>query len=143
MIRVTIHPKWVAGDRYGYLYDVTLDGRVIVSRSPVPGYDAARALLALGHSGPFETVDCRTGKVRMRFADIEKAAELTVIETDRDGLRVVKWRPFPSTSPAAAVRSAAPARFPPLPVPPTMSAVEAPVAADRTGANGLPDKVRS
>ena len=59
----------------------------------LPEHDAARALLARGITGTMQTVD-EAGNVRMRL-DIEKVAQLAVREDDA-GLRIVKWRPFPS-----------------------------------------------
>ena len=92
MIKVTLQPIWVGGARYGYLYDVKLDGQTIVSRSRDPEYDAARALLARGLTGRFETIDATTGKPRMRF-DIEKAARLCVVEEDGRRPRLRRWSP--------------------------------------------------
>ena len=39
--QVVLNPIWVGGARHGYLYDVMLDGEIIVSRSHDPEYDAA------------------------------------------------------------------------------------------------------
>ena len=67
MIQVVLKPIWAGGVRFGYLYDVLLDGEVIVSRASDPEHDAARALLAKGFIGSFETIDGKTGKPRMRI----------------------------------------------------------------------------
>jgi len=57
----------------GGIYDVTLDGKKIVIGSPNPARDAAAALQQRGFTGPFETLDSQTGRVRMRFSDIAPA----------------------------------------------------------------------
>ena len=51
-----------------------------------PECDAARALVAKGITGKL-TIDGKTGKPRT-IIDIEKAAQLTVSEVSRDGLRL-------------------------------------------------------
>lgn len=123
MIRVTLHPTWVGGARYGYVYDVTLDGEVIVSRSHDPEYDAARALLARGLTGRFETIDSKTGKPRMRF-DIEKAAGLCVVEEDGRRPRLRRWSP-----PGSGASTAAP---PLVPVPTALPIQNAPLEVRQT-----------
>lgn len=59
---------------HGGAYAVTLGEEIIVARSRAPERDAARALLLRGFTGPFETTDCQTGRTRMRFPDIARAA---------------------------------------------------------------------
>jgi hypothetical protein len=66
------------GDRYSVLFD----GKLIVERSHNPECDAARALLALGHTGKLTMLNGKTGRPRT-FIDIEKAAKLTVEERPR------------------------------------------------------------
>ena len=83
----------LAYGRRGQKYAVLLHGEVIVSASLDPEHDACRALLPRGITGTMRTVD-EAGAVRM-LLDIEKAGKLTVREDDA-GLRIVKWRPFPS-----------------------------------------------
>jgi hypothetical protein len=94
MITIVVE-KTGLGER-GLLYEARLDGEVIVTSSICPGYDAARVLQARGLSGPFQTVGS-TGRLRMTFPSIEKAALLTLREDDK-GLRVVKWRSLPRGS---------------------------------------------
>jgi hypothetical protein len=77
----------------GPLWDVLLNGERIVSRSVDPEHDAARALLGRGITGPFVTMD-DSGRVRMRFADIERAAGQCVVERRAGGLSVGPWKPF-------------------------------------------------
>src|SRR6185503_6747821 len=79
----------------GYRYDVIFNGKTIVGRSTDPEYDAARALLALGHRGRFRTIDFVTSKPRMIF-DIEKAARLRTVERDAGGITVGQYQPMTS-----------------------------------------------
>jgi hypothetical protein len=83
----------LACGRRGQKYAVLWHGELIVSASLDPEHDAARALLARGITGTMRTVD-KAGAVRV-LLDVQKAAKLTVREDDA-GLRIVKWRPFPS-----------------------------------------------
>jgi len=83
----------LAYGRRGQKYAVLLHGEIIVGASLDPEHDAARVLVARGITGTMQTVD-EAGNVRMRL-DIEKVAHLAVREDDA-GLRIVKWRPFPS-----------------------------------------------
>jgi hypothetical protein len=78
-------PRWNGG-RYGYLYDVVLDGETIDSDSHDPGHDACRALFSRGKTGKLTLVD-ETGVARMSF-DIVRAAFLTVSEESVRGLRL-------------------------------------------------------
>lgn len=72
-----------AGRRYVYVYEVTFDGETIVTGSPDPDFDLARALLARGITGKVTLVDGATGKPRT-LIDIEKAAKLrTAKSSDR------------------------------------------------------------
>jgi hypothetical protein len=87
------------------LYDLTLDGELLVSRSRDPEHDAARALRDRGYTGKFWTVDAKTGSRRM-LVDIAKAARLTVID-GAAGLSVKRWRPFPKGISRGAVVSPA------------------------------------
>jgi hypothetical protein len=74
-------------------YDVRLGEEVIVRGSRDPEHDAARALLARGITGPMTTTRAN-GVVCMRFASIEKTAQLTISETD-EGFKVRRWEAFP------------------------------------------------
>jgi hypothetical protein len=73
-----------------YLYDVEFDGELIVKNSKDAECDAARALLAKGITGKITVVDAKTGKPRT-IVNIEKAAKVTVSETQSHGPRFVKW----------------------------------------------------
>ena len=70
-----------------YLYDVTFDGEVIVTRSRVPECDAARVLLDRGVTGSLAILDADTGKHRTTV-NIEAAAKLTVSESRRQSRKV-------------------------------------------------------
>jgi hypothetical protein len=60
-------------------YSVILDGKLLVERSRDPECDAARALLALGHTGKLMLCDGKNGIPRT-IIGIEKAAGLRVKE---------------------------------------------------------------
>lgn len=91
MITVVLHPR--ALGHKGSRYDVELDGALIVTGSLDPEYDAARAMLERGLSGPFRTIT-PAGQTRMRFPSIEMAARLTMQESDRGRLRAVPYKPY-------------------------------------------------
>ena len=57
------------------LWSVLFDGKLLVERSRDPECDAARALLALGHSGKLTMCD-RDGRY-LCMVDIERAAKVT------------------------------------------------------------------
>jgi hypothetical protein len=90
-----LHPRWVGG-RTGYVYSVVFDGKLIVDQSANAEFDAARALLAMGHTGRLTILDGKTGRARLTL-DIEKAATLTVREDARRGPCFVQWKPMPQT----------------------------------------------
>lgn len=91
-IKATLVPRWIGGVRYGYLHDVEMDGETIVNRSRTPEHDFARVLLARGVTGKVQLVD-PDGSPRM-VVDVERMAPWTVVEDDRRGLRLVRWKPF-------------------------------------------------
>lgn len=66
----------------GALYDVTYEGRVIVTNATEPCLAACRALREMGITGKLEMWDDILPYVRLT-ADIDKAAKLTVEEGDR------------------------------------------------------------
>ena len=82
----------VRGDRWR----VTYAGIVIVESSKVPEFDAARYFTALGLTGILETRHAGSAIVSMRL-DIETAARLTVIENEKIGPKLGRWRPFDLT----------------------------------------------
>ncbi len=81
-----------AGRRYVYLYNVEVDGELLVERSADPACDLARALKARGLTGHVKVVDERG--VHRYTVNIEKAALLTVRETAKEGPRFVRWKPL-------------------------------------------------
>ena len=75
-------------------YVATLDGRAIVKPTRQPFFNAARALLAMGHD-PATVLEARhrgSAIVAMRSA-IGEAAKWTIKETDRGGLQKRRWEP--------------------------------------------------
>ena len=96
-MKARLHPRWVGG-RAGYLYSVVFGGKLIVDRSRDPECDAARALVAMGHTGTLTMLDGKTGMPRTTI-NIEKAAKLSVTEESRDGLRFRKYRENTDSSP--------------------------------------------
>ena len=87
--RVTIAPT-ALGER-GHRYRVTYADGTLIEGSRVPALDACRALLALGITGKLEV--WRPGKEWPDMQlDIERGAQLTVEESDRQAPRFVRWR---------------------------------------------------
>jgi hypothetical protein len=77
----------------GARYRVTDEGgRELVASSRDPEFDAARVLFSEGVTGRLKIWRASATYAAM-YLDIEKAAELTVEETDTEGPRIVKWRP--------------------------------------------------
>ena len=68
-------------------------GAVRIESSRDPEFDACRALLAQGITGKLETW-WKDGSLPAMILDIAGAARLTVSETEKEGLRLVPWRPF-------------------------------------------------
>ena len=93
-MRARLHPRWVGG-RDGYRYSVVFDGKLIVDRSRDPECDAARALVAMGHTGTLTMLDGKTGRPHT-IINIEKAAKLRVAEESKNGLRFRNH--YPATS---------------------------------------------
>jgi hypothetical protein len=88
-----LFPIW-AGGKAGYLYNVTLDGDLILERSRDPAYDLARVLRSRGITGHVTLHDGKTGRPRT-IIHIDKAAELMVVERSRDGLCLEIYRDSP------------------------------------------------
>ena len=67
---------------------------VIVSKSADPLHAACRAMMAIGLSGRVEFY--RPGDLypSLIVHDLDKAAMLRVVETEREGPVIQKWRPF-------------------------------------------------
>jgi hypothetical protein len=78
-------------------------GAVLVEDTWCPEYDAARAPLALGITGK---VEVRRGDKVVATMNVERAAELTIVENANVGPRVAPWVPFSpySVPPPAAYR---------------------------------------
>jgi hypothetical protein len=75
------------------MYSAHHDGAEIVAMTRQPLLDGARALKAMGLSGPVELWDDARPFPRMR-STVEAAAELTVQENEKVSARFVKYRPF-------------------------------------------------
>lgn len=86
------------GDR-GARYRVAFRGETLVESSGHPEFDACRALLSRGHTGPLEVWWAGAAHPAMRL-HIEKAAKVTSRDGDRDGVAIVAWQPF--SAPATA-----------------------------------------
>ena len=89
MLTARLHPRWVGGNA-GYRYSAIYEGKLLVERSRDPECDAARALLAMGHTGKLTMLNGKTGKPRT-IINIERAAKVTVKEDGR-GPRFVKLK---------------------------------------------------
>jgi len=99
--RITIEPIDISGER-GQWYRVHHAGTVLIERTWNPEYDAARALVAQGITG---TVDVYRGDRHVSSFVAEKAAKLTIRESELTGPKVITWKAFSrdtQTSPAAA-----------------------------------------
>ncbi len=80
------------GRHHVYLYDVEVDGELLVERSADPACDLARVLKERGVTGHVKVVDERG--IHRYTVNIEKAAKLTVRETAKEGPRFVRWKPL-------------------------------------------------
>jgi hypothetical protein len=70
------------------------DGEIIVEGSSTPFLDAARILTARGETGSLEMWDSERTYPRMK-GDIAEMAKLTVVENDKGGPILGKYKPFP------------------------------------------------
>ena len=91
-MKARLHPRWVGG-RAGYLYKVIFEGKLIVDQSRDPECDAARALVAMGHTGTLTMLDGKTGWPRT-IINIAKAAKLRTVEPNRGVVHFQTWVPF-------------------------------------------------
>jgi hypothetical protein len=80
------------GRRHVYLYDVELDGELLVKRSADPACDLARALKERGVTGHINVFDER--HVHRYTVNVEKVALLTVREAVTEGPRFTRWKPL-------------------------------------------------
>ena len=95
---VTVHRVEIERTHFiatGPRYRVTFNGAVLVENARDPEHEACRALLAQGITGKLETYFPGGAVARMRL-DIEKAADLTVSEGCKTGLKRIRWQPFPT-----------------------------------------------
>jgi hypothetical protein len=78
-------------------YQVWHGDSILIENTTNPEYEACRALLSKGITGRLET--WRKDKpYPCMILDIEKAAGLTIQETDKHGPRLVSWRPYISST---------------------------------------------
>jgi hypothetical protein len=84
----------LAGGKTGYVYNVTLDGELVVERSRDPEHDLARVLLARGVTGKVTIHDGNTGKPRT-IINFAKAAKLSAVERNRGRLALETYRETP------------------------------------------------
>jgi hypothetical protein len=110
---IELFPIW-AGGKAGYLYNVTLDGELVLERSRDPECDLARVLLGRGITGIVDIHDGNTGKVRTRV-NVEKAAKVYVSEEDKAGLRLRKYRETPGSASYSPEDAPPLPRYPPYP----------------------------
>lgn len=91
-IKIIITPLKL--DRRGQPYSVSLAGETIIPKSHVPSHDACRYLAQRGFNGAVEVWGDGEAYPRLLIADLNKAAEFTVSETEKRGPRVVRYRPL-------------------------------------------------
>lgn len=91
-LKITITPK--ATNNKGTVYSVSFNGVEIIAKTSNPELNACRWLVAQGYRGRMEVWDMIRPYPRMTFNDIEKAAGLTVLESDKQPLRFAQYRPM-------------------------------------------------
>ena len=102
--RIEIDP--ISRGARGQRYQVTYAGDVLIESSCNPEFDACRALLAQSITGKL-AVWRRGAAAPCMTLDIERGARLTISETDKEGPRLVRWRPFVAVDAQNAVSSRA------------------------------------
>jgi hypothetical protein len=80
----------------GARYRVTYLGATLIESARDPEFEACRALLARGITGTLVTYSPGGSVPRMRV-DIEQAAKLTTVEKAKDGPRLARYRPHPTS----------------------------------------------
>jgi hypothetical protein len=90
--RVTVQSTHRTAERQ--YYKATLDGEEIVTRSSDPAFAACRAMKAKGLSGRVEFYWPGVPYPGLIVHDLDKAAELRVVDTERQGPVFKQWRPF-------------------------------------------------
>jgi len=103
---IQIEPTTIRGDR-GQYYRVYYRGAPIIDETWNPEFEACRALLARGITGRLEVWRFGKSHAGLVIADIAKAAELTVEESDQRGPHFVRWRARPEDLSRNAVSDAA------------------------------------
>lgn len=93
--------NWHSRGRYYSMYLNTPDGELLVDRSSDPEHAAARALVARGYLGPFEVLvpsasDPEKWIVSLRVKSAEATAKFSLVEEDRRGLKLIRYRPGPT-----------------------------------------------
>lgn len=91
-LRVFIDPVKVTSRGQGY--SVSFNGETIITNTRDPAFYACRHLAELGYQGRMEMWDNERPYPRLVIHDIEKAARLTVSETERHGPRIVRYAPM-------------------------------------------------
>ena len=90
--RVTIQPTLRTAKRQ--YYKATLNGEVIVAKSSDPVHAACRAMKARGLFGRVEFFRPEATYPVLIVHDLGKAADLRIVETERVGPVIKKWRAF-------------------------------------------------
>ena len=80
----------------GARYRVTYLGATLVESARDPEFEACRVLLAMGITGTLVTYNPGGSVSRMRV-DIEHGAKLTTVEKAKDGPRLARYRPHPTS----------------------------------------------
>ncbi|HET6926050.1 MAG TPA: hypothetical protein VFI48_04265 [Hyphomicrobiaceae bacterium] len=91
--RIVIEPTTIRGER-GQRYRVRFGGEILIEDTWNSEFEACRALVARGCTGPFEV--WRVGKAHsdMLIPDVKVGARWTVLENDNVGPVIVRWRPW-------------------------------------------------
>jgi hypothetical protein len=90
-MKLELFPVWTGG-KSGYLYNVTIDGDLVLERVRDAETDTARVLQSRGVTGVVTLYDGNTGKPRS-IVHLEKAAKLRTYD-DKRGLGFERWKPF-------------------------------------------------
>ena len=89
---MTIQPTLRSAKRQ--YYKATLNGEVIVAKSSDPVHAACRAMKARGLFGRVEFYRPEGTYPDLIVHDLGKAAGFRIVETERVGPVIKKWRPF-------------------------------------------------
>jgi hypothetical protein len=91
-VRVTIKATLRTAKRQ--YYKAIVKGEVIVAKSSDPVHAACRAMKARGLSGRVEFYRPGVPYPGLVVHDLDKAAGFRLVETERQGPVIKKWRPF-------------------------------------------------